>query len=249
MYYQYDKSEEVGTITDCSVSGMITFFEDNRDRRAYCEAYIGERMNWPKMSGCSQKFTRNETKNYKAHLSPEKCQDPSVSASVTEPGCENCGYTQHSCSVCGNTWKDSFTLPYHVPGEWKVAREPMNGTDGLRQKSCTLCGRVVQEEVLAAVRGVKLDRSDLELNYKDTAALTALAEPQNAAGPDLVWISSDEKVASVDQDGNVRALGRGTATITVSSADGYAKSHCEVKVGYTLWQWLIKIVLFGWIWY
>lgn len=33
MFYQYDKQEPVGRITGCSVDGVITFYEDNPDRR------------------------------------------------------------------------------------------------------------------------------------------------------------------------------------------------------------------------
>ena len=251
MYYQYDKSEEVGTITDCSVSGMITFFEDNRDRRAYCEAYIGERMNWPKMSGCSQKFTRNETKNYKAHLSPEKCGEPYYTEEITAPVCGtgSCGYTQYTCKVCGYSFKTAFTVPAHTPGEWVTVKEARNGASGLRQKSCTVCGKVTEEETLIPVMDVEIERKALDLNYKDETMLSASVVPKDAADQTIVWTSSDEKVASVGQDGIVRATGRGTATITASSSDGYAKNHCEVKVGYTFGQWLIKIIMFGWIWY
>lgn len=53
------------------VSGKITFFEDNEDRRAYCDAYIGERMEkitawWNN----SDDFTSNEVFEYDVDLFP-----------------------------------------------------------------------------------------------------------------------------------------------------------------------------------
>lgn len=53
------------------VSGKITFFEDNEDRRAYCDAYIGERMEriaywWSN----SDEFTSNEVFEYDVDLLP-----------------------------------------------------------------------------------------------------------------------------------------------------------------------------------
>ena len=53
------------------VSGKITFFEDNEDRRAYCDAYIGERMErieywWSN----SDDFTSNEVFEYDVDLLP-----------------------------------------------------------------------------------------------------------------------------------------------------------------------------------
>ena len=43
--------------------------------------------------------------------------------------------------------------------------------------------------------------------------------------------------------------GKGTATITARSTDGFASAKCTVEVGYSAVQWIIIIVLFGWIWY
>ena len=53
------------------VTGKITFFEDNDDRRAYCDAYIGERMErieywWSN----SDDFTSNEVFEYDVDLLP-----------------------------------------------------------------------------------------------------------------------------------------------------------------------------------
>ena len=53
------------------VAGKITFFEDNEDRRAYCDAYIGERMEriaywWSN----SDDFTSNEVFEYDVDLLP-----------------------------------------------------------------------------------------------------------------------------------------------------------------------------------
>ena len=46
----------------------------------------------------------------------------------------------------------------------------------------------------------------------------------------LVWSSSDEAVATVDETGKVTAVGAGTAEITVALEDGNISSTCEVKV-------------------
>ena len=53
----------------------------------------------------------------------------------------------------------------------------------------------------------------------------------------------------VDANGVVTATGNGTATITATSEDGGKTASCTVTVKLAWWQWLIKIMLFGWIWY
>ena len=43
--------------------------------------------------------------------------------------------------------------------------------------------------------------------------------------------------------------GKGTATITAKSTDGKAAAECKVTVSYAWWQWIIMIVLLGFLWY
>ena len=249
MFYQFDKELETDTINGCAVNGMITFFEDNPDRRAYCSPIIGETMTWPYLGQNVENFIRNETEDDTAKLSPEKCSSPKLTETKTEGDCTNCGYTTHKCTVCGNTWRDSFILPSHTAGEWIVASDPKNGVDGVRRLSCSKCGETLEEEILKAVQKVTINKTSLELNYKDDAVLKASIDPADAADQQIRWRSSNEKVATVNADGTVHAAGRGTATITAESADGFAKGQCDVKVGFSFKQWIIKILLFGWIWY
>ncbi len=290
MFYLYDKGEIAGTITGCTVDGAITFFEDNADRRAYCQPFVGELLTYTDMRECSQTFHRNELFDYTVRLYPEKCDAPSLVETRTEPNCESWGYTTYSCTVCGNSWRDDFTPPVHslgdweitvaatltdsgerqrrctlcgqvverepvaphIPGDWVTVREPDYGQDGLRQRFCTDCGQVLEEESIPgkiAAHTVILVPSLLSMAYKDTAVLSAEIYPQGADDSIVYYSSSDEKVATVDTDGTVHAVGRGSAVITALSADGQASAQCPVTVDFTPKQWAIKILLFGWIWY
>ena len=100
-----------------------------------------------------------------------------------------------------------------------------------------------------AVTGITLSSTALSLQYKGTSKLTVMVSPANATNKKVTWRSDNEKVATVDANGNVTAKGTGTATITATSEDGGHKASCSVTVAYVWWQWLIKILLFGWIWY
>lgn len=90
------------------------------------------------------------------------------------------------------------------------------------------------------------NETSIAMNYKDTHTIDVETIYE---AEELTWTSSNEKVAKVDANGNVVATGTGTATITVTSADGVVNETCEVSVSYTVVQWIIIIVLFGWIWY
>ena len=75
--------------------------------------------------------------------------------------------------------------------------------------------------------GVTLDKTELSLTEGESATLTATVEPENATDKAIVWTSSDNAVATVE-NGVVTAVKAGTATIT--AACGSAKTECTVTV-------------------
>ena len=75
--------------------------------------------------------------------------------------------------------------------------------------------------------GVTLDKTELSLTEGESATLTATVEPENATGKAIVWTSSDNAVATVE-NGVVTAVKAGTATIT--AACGSTKAECTVTV-------------------
>lgn len=80
------------------------------------------------------------------------------------------------------------------------------------------------------VTGVTLDKQTLELYTGDSQPLTATVQPANATNKNVTWSSDNEKVATVDANGNVTAVAAGTATITVTTADGGHTATCKVTV-------------------
>ena len=61
--------------------------------------------------------------------------------------------------------------------------------------------------------------------------LDATVTPKDATNKVLTWSSSDKKVATVDQEGIVKAVNEGTATITAEATDGSkVKGTIKIKV-------------------
>ena len=61
-----------------------------------------------------------------------------------------------------------------------------------------------------------------------TLTLKATMTPSSSTDK-LTWTSSNKKVASVDKNGKVKALKKGTATITVKTTSG-KKATCKITV-------------------
>lgn len=84
-------------------------------------------------------------------------------------------------------------------------------------------------EVIINVSNVSLDNELIELVVEDTFVLKATVLPEDATNKNVFWNSSDSSVASVD-NGTVKALKEGQATITVTTEDGGLTDTCIVKV-------------------
>lgn len=78
-----------------------------------------------------------------------------------------------------------------------------------------------------AVESVTLSKSSLPLEVDGEETLQATVLPANATDKTVRWASSDESVATVT-DGKVKAVGKGTATITATA--GNQSATCAVSV-------------------
>ncbi len=77
--------------------------------------------------------------------------------------------------------------------------------------------------------GISLDRNRIDLPVGSTFRLEATVTPFNATNQDLIWSSSDTRVATVDNRGLVTVVGPGTAVITVTTVDGNYTAYCVVN--------------------
>lgn len=100
------------------------------------------------------------------------------------------------------------------------------------------------------VKSVKVD--NITLNYKKSAVIKPQITADSGVKYTVTYESSNPKAATVDKDGKVYAAKKGAADIKVTVTDEYGNKvtdTCKVTVKYSFGQWLIIILLFGWIWY
>lgn len=97
-----------------------------------------------------------------------------------------------------------------------------------------------------AVASITLNKTELSLYIGREETLTAKVIPEDAHNTTVNWASSDPKVATVDENGTVKAISRGEATITAEAADGSGvKAECTVTVrkkssGGSIFFWDLK---------
>ena len=87
-----------------------------------------------------------------------------------------------------------------------------------------------------SITPLKVNSIDFSTHYKtlyqnDDFTLSATVAPKNAENTNLIYTSSDESVATVDEDGVVTANKIGTTTITATAADGSGVTdECTIEV-------------------
>ena len=83
------------------------------------------------------------------------------------------------------------------------------------------------------VTEVRLNKTELTLKVNETETLIATVLPEKADNKDVIWNSSNNTVATVD-NGTITTKLAGTAIITIATLDGNKTANCTVTVTETL---------------
>ena len=127
------------------------------------------------------------------------------------------------------TWKSSNSAVASVSSTGEVTAVGVGSAvitvttkDGSYSAKCNVT-------VVISVTGISLDKTSLTLDKGKTETLTATITPSDATNKNVTWKSSDESVVTV-ADGVVTAVGKGSATVSVTTEDGKYSAECYVKV-------------------
>ena len=133
--------------------------------------------------------------------------------------------------------------PFDVTNEWKLYEfdiTPTRDDYEVIKINFGKCGEVWIDDIeygeytdyVAPVpaTGVTLNRRSVSVMKDRTITLTATVEPAGAASNNVTWSSSDESVATVNNNGVVTGVAPGNAKITVTTEDGKHTASCTVTV-------------------
>ena len=120
----------------------------------------------------------------------------------------------------------TFVDGYIVPKSTGVAKVYIATVDGGFKDSF-----IVKVDSLK-VQQIECEITKSDLKVGDTAQISTTFSPNNVANKILKYSSSDQTVATVDDKGVVRAIGKGTAIITVT-ADGNNNAFDTIAVSVT----------------
>ena len=95
--------------------------------------------------------------------------------------------------------------------------------DGNYTASCEI-------NVVYPVTGVTLTEETETVAVGSKTLLTKVLDPINATNQNVTWDSSNETIATVNENGIVEGIKEGNVTITVTTEDGDHQATCEVTV-------------------
>ena len=71
---------------------------------------------------------------------------------VTEPTCEEQGYTTHTCSRCEDSYVDSYVeASGHTESDWIIDQEATHDHEGHKHTECVTCGKTIKNEIIEKI--------------------------------------------------------------------------------------------------
>lgn len=117
---------------------------------------------------------------------------------------------------------DTITFTLHVTaaaGSW-----------GTIDDACLYLDKAATTTEPTTATSITLDKSSLTMAYGDTSALVCATDQDTSTGLPS-FTSSNTKVATVDSNGKITAVGTGSATVTAATTDGSElTANCTVTV-------------------
>lgn len=177
---------------------------------------------------------------------------------TVEPTCMEDGYTYEKCLNCGNTVGEVITIPaLHHDVTEEITKEPTCSEEGKKNITCHECN-IVEEVTLeklphtfgsweysggntftgvCSVCGEGFDEIEVQISLSEDKIALVKGTTVNLEAvvtenitDDIVYSSSDKNVVTVDEKGNITAVGGGEAVVTAKINGTQIIDSCVVTV-------------------
>lgn len=108
----------------------------------------------------------------------------------------------------------------------KIRATSKDNSSVYAEKSVTVTYKIAS----VSVTGVSLSKSVVFLAVGESETLVATVAPERATDRSVTWESSNKNVATVNQNGTVKAVAAGSAVIGVRTNDGGFTARCNLTV-------------------
>ena len=218
-------NKSVATVKNGKVTakkaGKTTITAKIGKKKLTCKVTVNQAVTSIKLNKTSLKLETGKSYTLKATVGPNKAKNKKV------------------------TWKTSNSKVAIVDAKGKVSTrtagtavitcEAKDGSGKYASCKIVVIGKatggttVTVKEADVKVTKISLNQTSLNLTVGESETLKATISPSNATNKTITWKSSDKKIATVDNSGNVKAIASGTASIEAQTSNGLVVS-CTVTV-------------------
>lgn len=119
----------------------------------------------------------------------------------------------------------------------KIRATSKDNSSVYAEKSVTVTYKIAS----VSVTGVSLSKSVLSLAVGESETLVATVVPERATDRSVTWESSKKNVATVNQNGTVKAVAAGSAVIRVRTNDGGFTARCNLTVAAVVNEYTLTV--------
>lgn len=119
----------------------------------------------------------------------------------------------------------------------KIRATSKDNSSVYAEKSVTVTYKIAS----VSVTGVSLSKSVLSLAVGESETLVATVAPERATDRSVTWESSNKNVATVNQNGTVKAVAAGSALIGVRTNDGGFTARCNLTVAAVVKEYTLTV--------
>lgn len=119
----------------------------------------------------------------------------------------------------------------------KIRATSKDNSSVYAEKSVTVTYKIAS----VSVTGVSLSKSVLSLAVGESETLVATVAPERATDRSVTWESSNKNVATVNQNGTVKAVAAGSAVIGVRTNDGGFTARCNLIVAAVVNEYTLTV--------
>ncbi|MBE5949777.1 MAG: hypothetical protein E7261_12280 [Lachnospiraceae bacterium] len=141
-----------------------------------------------------------------------------LTAEIQPPGAQELEIEWTSSDTNIATVNENGIVFYHKAGEVVITARVGEHTD-----TCIF-------RIITPIRDILLSEYEKVMMIGETLLLVATPMPIDATMKDVIWESSDTRVATVEESGLVTAVGAGTAFINCRAANGDVTVSCSITV-------------------
>lgn len=156
--------------------------------------------------------------------------------------CKDRHISRYNYKDSKTVWSTYIEPPFEIASDAKINYTLLDNSTNVWQYKCevmfydgsknefTFKIDIDNGKIINNITGITLNETSKELDIIDKFQLIATIEPANATNKNIIWSSSNEEVATVNQKGLVTVKSIGETTITATTEEGNFTASATITV-------------------